>query len=318
MQRISARQCTLGGSVRFDGIGVHSASPVTLSIDPAPADSGYQIARILEDDSVVGPVRVDFSRVTRTTLCTTIDLGDSISVSTVEHVISALSGLGIDNAIITLDGPECPILDGSAAPFVEAIVEQGLQVQAAKRKYIRILRTVTVRNNDSFAALEPYNGRSLDLEIDFDNTIIGRQRMIFEWTPRRYVEDVSAARTFGFMKDAKVLRQAGYALGSSLENSIALEENKMLNTSPLRFEDEFVRHKLLDAVGDLALGGMPFYGRFRSYKGGHALNALVLTSLFANDANYEIVSADDLPLEFDALDDLPAGLEVKSYLRSVG
>lgn len=317
MQRISARQCTLGGSVSFSGIGVHNAIPVTLTIDPAPADTGFQISRIMEDGRTVGPVNVDFSRVTRTTLCTTVDLGESVSVATIEHVISALSGLGIDNAFITLDGPECPIMDGSAGPFVDAIVAKGMQVQVAMRKYIKILRTVTVRSNDSFAALEPYNGRSLDLEIDFDNEIIGRQRMIFEWTPRKYVENVSRARTFGFMKDAQILRQAGYALGSSLENSIALKNDKILNTTPLRYEDEFVRHKLLDAVGDLALGGMPLYGRFRSYKGGHALNALVLTSLFANEANYEIVTADALPLAFDSLDDLPQNVEVKSYLRSV-
>ncbi len=318
MHKISARQCTLKGAVRFDGIGVHSARPATLRIEPAAANSGFQIARIMGDGRVVGPVEVKFPRVTRTTLCTTIDLGESVSVATIEHVISALSGIGVDNALITLNGEECPIMDGSSAPFVEAILAQGLQVQPAMRKYIKILRTVTVRNNDSFAALEPYNGRSLDLEIDFDNEIIGRQRMIFEWTPRRYVEDVSAARTFGFMKDAHVLRQAGYALGSSMENSIALEDDRILNPGKLRFQDEFVRHKLLDAIGDLALGGMPFYGRFRSYKGGHALNALVLTSLFANEANYEIVSADSLPVAFDALDDLPGELEVTPYLRSVG
>ncbi|VAW23950.1 UDP-3-O-[3-hydroxymyristoyl] N-acetylglucosamine deacetylase [hydrothermal vent metagenome] len=318
MHKLSARQCTLSGAVRFDGIGVHSASPVTLRIEPAAANSGFQIARIMDDGRIVGPVEVKFPRVSRTTLCTTIDLGESVSVATIEHVISALSGIGVDNALITLNGEECPIMDGSSAPFVEEILKLGLQVQPAMRKYIKILRTVTVRNNDSFAALEPYNGRSLDLEIDFDNEIIGRQRMIFEWTPRRYVEDVSAARTFGFMKDAHVLRQAGYALGSSMENSIALEDDRILNSGELRYQDEFVRHKLLDAIGDLALGGLPFYGRFRSYKGGHALNALVLTSLFANEANYEIVPADKLPVAFDALDDLPEELEVTPYLRSVG
>lgn len=317
MQRLSARQCTLGGSVSFDGIGVHTAIPVTLTIDPAPADTGFQISRIMDDGRTIGPVNVDFSRVTRTTLCTTVDLGESVSVATVEHVISALSGLGIDNAFITLNGPECPIMDGSAAMFVDAIVAKGMQVQVALRKYIKILRAVTVRSNDSFAALEPYNGRSLDLEIDYDNKVIGRQRMIFDWTPKKYVENVSRARTFGFMKDAVVLRQAGYALGSSLENSIVMENDKIMNSTPLRYEDEFVRHKLLDAIGDLALGGMPLYGRFRSYKGGHALNALVLTSLFANEANYEIVAADQLPLAFDSLDDLPQDVEVMSYLRSV-
>ena len=318
MHKISARQCTLKKAVRFDGIGVHSASPVTLRIEPASVNSGFRIARIMDDGQVVGPVPVEFSRVSRTTLCTTIDLGESVSVATIEHVMSALSGIGVDNALITLNGEECPIMDGSASPFVQAILKQGLQVQPAMRKYIKILRTVTVRNNDSFAALEPYNGRSLDLEIDFDNEVIGRQRMIFEWTPRRYVDDVSSARTFGFMKDAHVLRQAGYALGSSMENSIALDEDRILNLEGLRFKDEFVRHKLLDAIGDLALGGMPFFGRFHSYKGGHALNALVLKSLFANRANYEIVSADNLPVSFNALDDLPEKVEVTPYLRSVG
>ncbi len=318
MQRISARQCTLGGQLEFDGIGVHSAEPVSLVIEPAPADTGYQFSRVLEDGRKVGPSPVVFSSVTRTTLCTTIDLGESTSVAMIEHVISALSGLGIDNAYLTLYGAECPILDGSADIYMQAIKTVGLQVQVATRKYIKILRTVTVRENDAFAALEPFNGRRLDLEIDFDCQVIGRQRMIFDWTPRRYVEDVSRARTFGFMRDAKILRQAGYALGSSLENSIALEDDRILNNTPLRYEDEFVRHKILDAIGDLALGGMPFYGKFRSYKGGHSLNALVLSSLFASDANYEIVSANDLPLAFDSLDDIPEGFEVKSYLRSVG
>jgi UDP-3-O-[3-hydroxymyristoyl] N-acetylglucosamine deacetylase len=263
-------------------------------------------------------VPVHFSRVTRTTLCTTLDLGDSVSVATVEHVVSALSGMGVDNAHMVLTGGECPILDGSAWPFVEAIQQVGLMVQPAPRRYIKIMRQVLVRNNEASAALEPYNGRLLDLEIDFDSRVIGRQRMIFDWTPRKYYEDVSRARTFGFVRDAKILRQAGYALGSSMENSITVHEDRILNPGGLRYEDEFVRHKLLDAIGDLALCGLPIYGRFRSYKGGHALNALVLHGLFASEANYEIVTADQLPAAFDALDDMPEGLNVQSYLRSVG
>jgi len=318
MKKLSARQRTLAGPVEFSGFGVHSALPVTLTIEPAPADSGYLIARQFEDGRRAGPVAIHFSRVARTTLCTELDLGDSVRVSTIEHVVSALSGLGIDNALITLSAAECPILDGSAAPFVNAILKAGLQVQGAPRKYIKIMRAVTVRNNDAYAALEPYNGRALDLEIDFDSKVIGRQRMIFDWTPRHYVEEVARARTFGFVRDAKILRQAGYALGSSLDNSITVHEDRILNPGGLRYEDEFVRHKLLDAIGDLALGGLAIYGRFRSYKGGHALNALVLSSLFASEANYEIVSAEELPLAFDALDDMPEGAVVNPYLRSVG
>ena len=318
MQKLSARQRTLAGALEFSGFGVHSGLPVTLTIDPAAPDSGYQISRILDDGRTVGPVPVHFSRVTRTTLCTTLDLGDSVSVATIEHVLSALAGLGVDNAHITVNGAECPILDGSAWPYVQAITEVGLDVQPASRRYIKIMRQVLVRNNEASAALEPYNGRMLDLEIDFDSRVIGRQRMIFDWTPRKYYDDVSRARTFGFVRDAKILRQAGYALGSSLDNSITVHEDRILNPGGLRYEDEFVRHKLLDAVGDLALCGLPIYGRFRSYRGGHALNALVLHGLFAAEANYEIVTAEDLPLAFDALDDMPQGLEVRPYLRSVG
>lgn len=318
MQKLAARQCTLAEKVEFSGFGVHSGLPVTLTIEPAPANTGYQISRWMSDELTVGPVPVHFSRISRTTLCTTLDLGESADAETIEHVTSALSGLGVDNAYITITNSECPILDGSAWPFVEAITRAGLQIQPQSRRYLQVKRAVTVRNDDAFAALEPYNGRVLDLEIDFDSTAIGRQRMIFNWTPRLYAERVAKARTFGFAHHRNALQQAGYALGSSLENSILVEDDKVLNPDGLRFEDEFVRHKLLDAIGDLALGGLPIYGRFRSYKGGHKLNSLVLASLFASEANYEIVDAEDLPLAFDALDDLPDGLDVKSYLRSVG
>ena len=318
MNKLSARQRTLADALEFSGIGVHSGAPVTLVIEPAAPDSGYTITRHVDDGRKVGPVPVHFSRVTRTTLCTTLDLGDSVAVATVEHVISALSGLGVDNAHLVLTGAECPIIDGSAWPFVEGIMQVGLNIQPAPRRFIKIMRQVLVRNNEASAALEPYNGRMFDLEIDFDSRVIGRQRMIFDWTPRKYYEDVSRARTFGFVRDAKILRQAGYALGSSMENSITVHEDRILNPGGLRYEDEFVRHKLLDAIGDLALCGLPIYGRFRSYKGGHALNALVLHGLFASEANYEIVSADDLPQVLDSLDDMPEGMNVRPYLRSVG
>ncbi len=318
MNSLSARQCTLVSPLEFAGIGVHSGLPVTMSIEPAVAGEGIKIMRLLDDGRTVGPSKVHYSKILSTTLCTTLDLGDSKSVATIEHVVSALSGLGVDNALIVLNGAECPILDGSAMPFAEAIVQVGLKVLPQKRKYIKILRSVTVRNNDAFAALEPYNGRALDLEIDFDSPVIGRQRMIFDWTPKKYFDDIALARTFGFVEEAKILRQGGHALGSSMENSIAVDKDRIMNPEGLRFEDEFVRHKLLDAVGDLALGGLPIYGMFRSFKGGHGLNALVLSSLFANEDNYEIVNADELPLVFDALNDLPDGLRVESYLRSVG
>ncbi|MEX0628807.1 MAG: UDP-3-O-acyl-N-acetylglucosamine deacetylase, partial [Cucumibacter sp.] len=178
--------------------------------------------------------------------------------------------------------------------------------------------SIIVRHNDAYAVIEPYNGRSFDVEIDFNSDVIGHQRMIFDWSPRRFCGDVAPARTFGFVADAKVLQQAGYALGSSLENSIAVTADRILNPEGLRFEDEFVRHKLLDALGDMALAGHPIYGRFRSYKGGHRLNAMVLTNLFDNPQNFETVTASQLPLEFDALDDLPEMMQRQGYLKSVG
>ncbi|WMT89889.1 UDP-3-O-acyl-N-acetylglucosamine deacetylase [Pelagibacterium sp. H642] len=318
MKNPTVRQCTLTRPAEFAGIGVHNGQPSRLTIKPASADSGYTLTRIAEDGTVLGSARIDHARVSRTSLCTVIDLGQSISVATVEHVLSALNGLGIDNAEIVVTGEECPIIDGSAEPFVDAVLDAGISVQAQRKKFIRILRSVTVRDNDAFAMLEPYNGRAFDVEIDFNSKVIGRQRMIFDWSPRKFAIQVAPARTFGFVAQAKVLRQAGYALGSSLENSIAIEEEKIVNPDGLRFEDEFVRHKLLDAVGDLALAGLPIYGRFRSYKGGHGLNALVLKSLFASEANFEIMEADTLPLEMEALGDLPDRLSVEPYLRSIG
>lgn len=318
MKNNIVRQSTLARPVEFAGIGVHNGKPAHLTINPAPADSGYMLRRLFEDGTLSDSVRIDHSRVSRTSLCTVIDLGQSISIATVEHVLAALNGLGVDNAEIVVGGEECPILDGSAEPFVNGVLDAGLSMQPHRKKFIRILRSVTVRDNDAFAMLEPYNGRAFDVEIDFDSGVIGRQRMIFDWSPRRFSVDVAPARTFGFVAQAKVLRQAGYALGSSLENSIAIEADKIANPDGLRFEDEFVRHKLLDAVGDLALAGLPIYGRFRSYKGGHALNALVLKSLFASELNFEIVEADALPLEMEALGDLPDRLTIEPYLRSIG
>lgn len=318
MKRLATKQCTIADALSFTGIGVHNGQPSSLIIHPANPNSGYSICRKFDDGRLSEIFPLIHDRVARTYLCTAVDLGDAGTISMIEHVVSALSGLGIDNALLVVDGPECPVLDGSAAHYVDAIIEIGLAIQPAEKKFIKIKRSILVRSNDAFAALEPYNGRAFDVEIDFENDVIGRQRMIFDWTPAKYARDVSSARTFGFLRDAKILRQAGYALGSSLENSIAVDEDKILNSGELRFEDEFVRHKLLDAVGDLALAGMPIYGKFRSYKGGHGLNALVLNGLFASEQNFEIVDASDLPLEFDALEDVPVGLNAQSYIRSVG
>ena len=292
MQKLSARQRTLAGPLEFAGFGVHSALPVTLMLQPAPPDSGFLIARQMEDGSRVGPVPIHFSRITRTTLCTTLDLGDSVSVATIEHVTSALSGLGVDNALLVVTGPECPILDGSAAPFVEGIMRVGLEIQPAMRRYIKIMRAVMVRNNEAHAALEPYNGRALDLEIDFDSRVIGRQRMIFDWTPRKYYDDVSRARTFGCMGDVERLWKSGFARGASLENAVVFDEDRVINPEGLRYADECARHKVLDVIGDLALAGLPLIGLYRSVRGGHKLNHAVLTALMADRSAWRVVEAE--------------------------
>lgn len=318
MKKLATKQYTVASPLSFTGIGVHNGRPSSLIIQPANPNTGLRICRKFEDGRLSEEFPLEHKRVARTYLCTAVDLGEAGTISMIEHVVSALYGLGIDNALLVVDGPECPVLDGSARKYVDAIVENGIDLQPAEKKFIKIKRSIIVRSNDAFAALEPYNGRAYDVEIDFESDVIGRQRMIFDWTPARYAREVASARTFGFLRDAKILRQAGYALGSSLENSIAVDEDKIMNSDGLRFEDEFVRHKLLDAVGDLALAGMPIYGKFRSYKGGHGLNALVLNGLFASEQNYEIVNASDLPLEFDALEDLPDNLDAQSYIRSVG
>jgi len=241
-------------------------------------------------------------------------------VSTIEHLLSALAGLGIDNAIIELSADEVPIMDGSAGPFVFLLQSAGIEEQNAPKKFVRIKKSVKVEDGEKWARFDPYDGFKVNFEIEFDHPVFKRRSQVasMEFSTTTFLREVSRARTFGFVRDAKILRQAGYALGSSLDNSITVHEDRILNPGGLRYEDEFVRHKLLDAIGDLALGRMPIYGRFRSYRRGHGLNALVPAGLFASDANYEIVSAEDLPLAFDALDDMPQGLSVSSYLRSVG
>ncbi len=318
MKSLSLRQFTLRDCIEFSGYGVHSALPSTLTLEPAPADSGIRVRRILDDDKIAGPVPIHISRIADTHLCTTLDLGDSVTIATIEHVVAALSGLGVDNALISVKGSECPIIDGSAMPFVEGIMEVGLKILPQKRKFIKIKRPIMVRDNEAFAALEPGNGRKLDIDIDFKSKIIGRQRMKFDWSPRKFVKEIANARTFGFLSQADGLRQCGHALGSSTENSIVIDEHKIMNKEGLRFDDEFVRHKLLDAIGDLALGGLPIYGHFRSYKGGHKLNSLVISSMLSSKDNYEVVEADKLPLPFDGLDDFPQELKIDKYLRSVG
>ncbi|MBI4725096.1 MAG: UDP-3-O-[3-hydroxymyristoyl] N-acetylglucosamine deacetylase, partial [Rhodomicrobium sp.] len=242
----------------------------------------------------VGRVPGDFRAVSNLTLCTVLSGPDGTTVATVEHLLAALRGLGVDNVDIELDGNEVPVMDGSAEPFVDAIEEAGLRDLEEPRRFIKVLRPVQVRDGDAVGEIFPYNGFRLDIEIDFASTFVGRQRLDIEITPAGF-KKICRARTFGFMKDVKQLWSVGRALGSSLDNTVAIGDDRILNPEGLRYQDEFVRHKTLDAVGDLALAGAPILGLYRSYRGGHRLNSAVLHALYENKDAWTIVEMAEKP-----------------------
>ncbi len=275
-------QSTLAKPVRLDGIGVHSGRASSVAISPAPPHSGIVFYRDGQ------PVPAQVSKLAATELASILGCDDGSTISTVEHIMASLRGLGIDNAAIDIEGGEVPILDGSAAPFVAAIDAVGTVVQNVPRRVIEVLKPVRIDNGSQWAELLPYHGFKLDIEIDFASQAIGRQRYCADVTAQSFRDDLAPARTFGFFKDAERLRAAGFGLGASLANTVVLGEQNVLNAEGLRFEDEFVRHKALDAIGDLALAGMPLRAQFRSFKGGHKLNAGILNALFIDRAAYRV------------------------------
>jgi UDP-3-O-[3-hydroxymyristoyl] N-acetylglucosamine deacetylase len=283
-------QATLRSPVTLSGPGVHSGKIVNLHLHPARANHGLVFLRTGLPGGHDRLIEARHASVTATELCTVVGERESGAVATIEHLMSALSGLGVDNALLEVDGPEIPILDGSAAAFVEAIDSVGLTRSRTQRRYLKVLKPVRVEKGQGFAELLP-NSRSfrLDVEIDFTNPIIGRQRKVIDLTPETYRRDIAPARTFGFIGDVEKLWKAGFALGASLENTVAIGEDHIVNPEGLRFADEFVRHKILDAVGDLALSGTPMLATYRSYCGGHRLNCAVLEELFSSRSNYAIV-----------------------------
>ncbi|MET0744889.1 MAG: UDP-3-O-acyl-N-acetylglucosamine deacetylase [Microvirga sp.] len=285
-----SQQTTLRAAVTLSGVGVHSGDEVRMILHPAEAHHGIAFLRT---NLAGGHDRLIDARhlaVTATELCTVIGDRESGAVATIEHLMAALAGLGVDNVLVEIDGPEVPILDGSAAPFIEAIDGVGLVSLNAMRRYLKVLKPIRVTQGKAFAELQPHErGFKLDVEIDFPTAVIGRQRRAVELSPSVFRREISRARTFGFMRDVEKLWGAGFALGASLDNTVAIGDDGILNPEGLRYADEFVRHKILDAVGDLALGGLPIVGAYRSYCGGHRMNFLVLEALFANRSNYTIV-----------------------------
>ncbi len=281
-------QTTLSERIDLMGRGVHSAAPAKVSISPADAGTGIVFIR---HNGTSHEIPVSPQAVRNTDFATVLGHGDA-EIATVEHLLAALSGLGIDNAIVEVDGGEVPIFDGSAQAFVEAIDGVGIEVQAAPRRYLKIVKPVVVDDGRAKGELLPYDGGlRVEVEIDFDHALIGRQHYAATLSPDTFRRDLARARTFGFMVDVARLWSAGYARGASLDNTICLSDDRVLNPTGLRFPDEFVRHKALDAVGDLALAGMPIVGRYRSYCGGHKLNAAVVAALAADPTAATVVEA---------------------------
>lgn len=281
-------QTTLKSRATLTGTGVHSGNSVTIHFLPADADTGvvFQLSNGSEDREF----RALVSEVGATDLCTMLGDPAGEHIATVEHLMATLFGLGIDNVVIEIDGHEVPILDGSAMAFVEAIDQAGIDTLPVKRRYIRLVKPVRIENGASWAEFRPYDGTRFEIEIDFESPAIGRQLFASDMNADIFRRDIARARTFGFMKDVERLWAAGYALGSSLENSLVIgDDNRVINMGGLRYPNEFVRHKAMDAMGDLALAGARFIGCFRSYRGGHRLNAAALRRLLSDRSAFEIV-----------------------------
>jgi len=295
------KQRTIKQLVRTTGVGLHSGTKVELTLRPAAADTGIVFRRVDLDPIVEFPSNADIVGDTR--MASVLTQGNA-RVSTVEHLMSACAGLGIDNLYVDVTAEEIPIMDGSASSFVFLLQQAGVQEQAAPKKFIRVLKPVEVRQgsgaNEKWARLSPYDGFKLDFFIEFNHPAVDgtTQRAIVDFGKVSYVHDVARARTFGFMQDVESLRGMGLARGGSLENAIVMDEYRILNADGLRYDDEFVRHKILDAIGDLYLVGSPLLASYEAHKSGHGLNNLLLRELLAQPESYEIVT-------FDALETAP-------------
>lgn len=298
-------QTTIAAPLSVTGIGVHSGRDVTITLLPAEAGTGIVFSR-QHDDGSTSEYRAVSAHVGNTDLCTVLGTSATRSIATIEHVMAALYALGLDNLIVEVDGAEMPIMDGSSEVFIDAIEQVGITNLGVKRRYIRVIKPVRIEAGASWAEFLPYDGTRFEVEIDFDSKLIGRQKWQGDLTAETFKAELSRARTFGFMRDVERLWAAGFALGSSLENSVVIsDDNTVINVEGLRYEDEFVRHKTLDAVGDLALAGAQFIGCYRSYRGGHKLNANALKALLSDASAYEVVEAPSRSLRARAREFVP-------------
>ncbi|MBD1574220.1 UDP-3-O-acyl-N-acetylglucosamine deacetylase [Vibrio sp. S17_S38] len=281
------RQRTLKEQIKTTGVGLHSGRKVTLTLRPAPANTGIIYRRTDLSPPVDFPS--DANSVRDTMLCTALVNDEGIRISTVEHLNAALSGMGIDNIIIEVDAPEIPIMDGSASPFVYLLQSAGIETLNAAKRFIRIKKPVRVEDGDKWAELVPYDGFRMDFEIEFNHPAIeaDEQHMLFDFSSQAFIKDISRARTFGFMRDIEYLQSQNLCLGGSFDCAIVLDEYRILNEDGLRFSNEFVTHKVLDAIGDLYMSGHSIVGELRAYKTGHALNNQLLRALLANQEAWE-------------------------------
>ncbi|HEY2862555.1 MAG TPA: UDP-3-O-acyl-N-acetylglucosamine deacetylase [Casimicrobiaceae bacterium] len=302
------KQRTLKSKIKTTGVGLHSGARVELTLRPAPPDTGIVFHRVDLADS--GAIPGDARNVGDTRLSSSL-AKDGASVSTVEHLMSALAGLGIDNLHVDVAGPELPIMDGSAGPFVFLLQSAGIEEQRAAKRYLRVKTPVEVRDGDKWARFEPHHGFVLDFTIDFPHPVFGSENrhVVIDFAEHSYTKEVSRARTFGFMQDVEAMRAAGLALGGSLQNAIVLDETRVLNSEGLRYDNEFAKHKVLDAIGDLYLLGHPLIGRYTAFKSGHALNNALSCALLARVEAWELVTFDtpsDVPRAFQGWQLQPA------------
>ena len=294
------RQRTLKSLVHATGVGLHTGQKVKITLRPAQPDTGVVFRRMDLPSAPEIPARGELVGETR--LCSCLVQGDT-KIYTIEHLMSALAGLGVDNVHVDLDGPEVPIMDGSAAPFVLLIQQSGIEEQGAPKRFLRVKKRIEAKEGDKWAVLEPYEGYKLSFSIVYDHPVIEKSNtsLTVDFATTSYLKEVARARTYGFMQDLEDLRESSLALGGGLENAVVLDEHRVLNAGGLRYGDEFIRHKILDAIGDLYLLGRPLLAAFSAYKSGHALNNRLLRELLADPAASEVVT-------FERADEVPAGV----------
>ena len=283
-------QRTIREKIACEGIGLHSGERVKLELIPSPADTGIRFVRT--DVETHDELRASVSNLADTRLATTLGVGvngSRVTISTVEHLMAALSGLGIDNLVVHVDGPELPIMDGSSSEFVRQLQAAGIEEQSRGKRFLVINKEVEVRDGDKFARVSPGSGFRIKCSLDFDHPLISPQPFEFHFTEKAFVSELCRARTFGFMKDVQALQANGLARGGSLDNAVVIDDYQVLNPEGLRYPDEFVRHKVLDAIGDLALVGLPLIGSVHLHRSGHALNTKLVETLLKDSKAYDIV-----------------------------